>query len=72
MGECCLTQPESKIFLATPHGPQATVYAGQDRNLYAELRQLRVNPKLLGGGTPLAALTWAIASSKVMSSGYMV
>jgi len=28
-------------------------------------------PKLLGGGTLLAALTWAFASSKVMSSGYM-
>ena len=30
-----------------------------------------VKPKLLGGGTPPTALTWAFASSKVMSSGYM-
>jgi hypothetical protein len=30
------------------------------------------SPKLLGGGTPLAALTWVFANSKVMSSGYMV
>ncbi len=29
------------------------------------------SPKLLGGGTLLAALTWAFASSKVMSSDYM-
>ena len=41
IGECRLAQPESKIFLATLYSPQATVYAGQDRNLYAELRQLR-------------------------------
>jgi hypothetical protein len=31
-----------------------------------------VKPKLLGGGTPLAALTRVFANSKVMSSGYMV
>lgn len=31
----------------------------------------KVSPKLLGGGTPFAALTWTFASSKVMSSGYM-
>jgi hypothetical protein len=29
------------------------------------------SPKLLGGGTILAALTWTFASSNVMSSGYM-
>ena len=42
IGECRLVHPETKIFLATLYSPQATVYAGQDRNLYAELRQLRV------------------------------
>jgi hypothetical protein len=31
-----------------------------------------LNPKLLSGGTPIAALTWAFASSKVMSSAYIV
>ena len=31
---------------------------------------LDAKPKLLGGGTPFAALTWAFASSKVGSSGY--
>ena len=35
--------------------PQATVYAGQDRNLYAELRQLRVSAPRRGALGALAA-----------------
>ena len=32
----------------------------------------RSKPKLLGGGAPPIALTWAFENSKVMSSGYML
>jgi hypothetical protein len=41
-----LAQQEFKIFLATPNDPEATVYAGQNRNLYAELQQLRTKEGL--------------------------
>jgi hypothetical protein len=43
------------------------------RSGFSEAAELEgFKPKLLGGGTPLAALTWVFANSKVMSSGYMV
>ena len=55
--------PESKIFLATLHGPTGTVFAGQDRNLYAELRQLRFK------SGPRKAELWILMSPAMITKG---